>query len=461
MSNNSKDIEIPGISPDIAKALPVFLVKLLRMLEDEEIDNMICWDKSGKSFHIHDTSAFCDVVLPQYFKHRNLNSFVRQLNFYGFRKLAASDRSTLHFMDAPGDDLHFMHPKFIRGWPDLMFEIKRQTNPTKKLTAAVPEPPTKIPPAVLDHDGKYVSILQEDFLEMVNNMRILNQRTEDLQYNVQSLNEGQSMMWQEMRILRETNMKQTACFNKLISFLISVLNPPAKNRMNARRARPFVDNSIADQLVVAPRHGGDVLACIQNEINEFASMHKLSSLDPDNKDRLDFFDDSDQAHGYVEEQGSPPPMQNYSPPMKTLLTEDDNMLIPAGSNNFPRQQNQLMTIPKQPKPIVYANEPRRPAGETRRSPAAANVPQYIQMPSTSVVSNQHPNGTVMKHEPSYFDSDEPVQQLNQEFAGLSGNSIYGEEELMEFLENENMHQLDTLIGNDPAWTNTLMELSPH
>lgn len=38
----------------------------------------------GKSFHIIDNYGFCEIVLPRYFKHKNIASFVRQLNLCNF-----------------------------------------------------------------------------------------------------------------------------------------------------------------------------------------------------------------------------------------------------------------------------------------------------------------------------------------------------------------------------------------
>lgn len=38
------------------------------------------WWQSGKSFHIFDQSRFAREVLPFYFKHNNISSFIRQLN---------------------------------------------------------------------------------------------------------------------------------------------------------------------------------------------------------------------------------------------------------------------------------------------------------------------------------------------------------------------------------------------
>ena len=46
------------------------------------------WSPDGLTFVVKSVEAFTD-HLPRYFAHKNFRSFVRQLNFYGFRKLRA------------------------------------------------------------------------------------------------------------------------------------------------------------------------------------------------------------------------------------------------------------------------------------------------------------------------------------------------------------------------------------
>ena len=51
----------------------------------------ICgWSKDGTQIVIHDVKQFERLVLPNYFKHNNFNSFVRQLNMYDFHKVRLS-----------------------------------------------------------------------------------------------------------------------------------------------------------------------------------------------------------------------------------------------------------------------------------------------------------------------------------------------------------------------------------
>ena len=48
--------------------------------EEQTVDANKKHLQTGCSFHIQEPYAFCKNVLPQYFKHNNLNSLIRQLN---------------------------------------------------------------------------------------------------------------------------------------------------------------------------------------------------------------------------------------------------------------------------------------------------------------------------------------------------------------------------------------------
>ena len=88
--------------------VPAFLAKLWKMVENPDtgrkykfclgsrkyltlytLDDYICWTEDGSSFRIRDQSLFASSLLPYYYKHSNMASFVRQLNMYGFHKVIA------------------------------------------------------------------------------------------------------------------------------------------------------------------------------------------------------------------------------------------------------------------------------------------------------------------------------------------------------------------------------------
>jgi len=63
-----------------------FLLKLFDILNDNKYKDIIHWDYEGTTLIIKDIDNFCNTVLPKYYIHSNYNSFIRQLNIYGFNK---------------------------------------------------------------------------------------------------------------------------------------------------------------------------------------------------------------------------------------------------------------------------------------------------------------------------------------------------------------------------------------
>jgi hypothetical protein len=87
------------------------------------------WSDTGDSFVVKDTEKFASEIIGQFFKHNNFSSFVRQLNFYGFRKIKSDP---LRIRDAAADIeskyWKFKHEKFQRGRPDLLAEIRKSNH---------------------------------------------------------------------------------------------------------------------------------------------------------------------------------------------------------------------------------------------------------------------------------------------------------------------------------------------
>ncbi|KAI8890007.1 hypothetical protein K501DRAFT_290678 [Backusella circina FSU 941] len=94
------------------------------MVSDMRNQHLISWNPSGSSFLVCNATRFAQEVLPEHFKHSNFSSFVRQLNMYGFHKINKSPRGQRG--NNENEIWEFSHPKFQRGRPDLLDDIKRK-----------------------------------------------------------------------------------------------------------------------------------------------------------------------------------------------------------------------------------------------------------------------------------------------------------------------------------------------
>ncbi|KAI8333044.1 HSF-type DNA-binding-domain-containing protein [Chlamydoabsidia padenii] len=101
-----------------------FVNKLYKMLEDESIQHLINWSENGDLFSVSNPTAFSKLVLPQYFKHNNWQSFVRQLNMYGFHKVNDMIHSNL---TSECQKWEFRHQNFRRGAVEELQNIKRKS----------------------------------------------------------------------------------------------------------------------------------------------------------------------------------------------------------------------------------------------------------------------------------------------------------------------------------------------
>ncbi|KAI9279968.1 HSF-type DNA-binding-domain-containing protein [Umbelopsis sp. AD052] len=134
-SNESITYIIPGTQS-------AFVTKLYNIVGDEDIQHLISWSKEGDVFSVKNPTEFARTILPQYFKHNNWQSFVRQLNMYGFHKV----NDVFHTLTNEQQLWEFAHDCFRRGQPELLQKIKRKTgvrlSPAQAIKSDSPSEPT-------------------------------------------------------------------------------------------------------------------------------------------------------------------------------------------------------------------------------------------------------------------------------------------------------------------------------
>uniref|UniRef100_A0A672S6B4 Heat shock factor protein 2-like n=1 Tax=Sinocyclocheilus grahami TaxID=75366 RepID=A0A672S6B4_SINGR len=198
--------------------VPAFLTKLWTLVEDSDTNEFICWSQEGNSFLVLDEQRFAKEILPKFFKHNNMASFVRQLNMYGFRKVMHIDTAIVkQERDGP---VEFQHPYFKRGQDDLLENIKR------KVSNARPE------------EDK---IRQEDFSKILTSVQNVHEQQENMDARLSTLKRENETLWTELSDLRQKHAQQQQVIKELVQFIFTFVQ---NNRMlNLKRKRPLTLNS--------------------------------------------------------------------------------------------------------------------------------------------------------------------------------------------------------------------------
>ncbi|XP_045128630.1 heat shock factor protein-like isoform X6 [Portunus trituberculatus] len=204
--------------------VPAFLTKLWRLVDDAKTNDLISWTQNGRSFIIQNQAKFSRELLPQYYKHNNMASFVRQLNMYGFHKVVSADSGGLR---VERDEMEFAHPHFLRGQENLLENIKRKQQRRLASDGVVF---TQIPTSrsVIVEDNKNMNKLLSDVRDMKRDQDSMNSKL----HNLKRENEA---LWREYANMRQKFTKQQQIIEKLIHFLIAMVKSPSKGLVPKRK----------------------------------------------------------------------------------------------------------------------------------------------------------------------------------------------------------------------------------
>ncbi|ACI64509.1 HSF36, heat shock transcription factor DNA-binding domain-containing protein, DNA binding, transcription factor [Thalassiosira pseudonana CCMP1335] len=93
----------------------IFPMKLYDILCNPEFHHAISWMPHGRSWKVLNKDFFMEEICPQYFAQTRYESFIRQVNGWGFKRMRREgpDRSS------------YYHENFLRGYPNMIDHMRR------------------------------------------------------------------------------------------------------------------------------------------------------------------------------------------------------------------------------------------------------------------------------------------------------------------------------------------------
>lgn len=276
--------------------VPAFLTKLWTLVEDSDTNEFICWSQEGNSFLVLDEQRFAKEILPKFFKHNNMASFVRQLNMYGFRKVMHIDSGTVkQERDGP---VEFQHPYFKHGQDDLLENIKR------KVSNARPE------------ESK---IRQDDLSKILTSVQSVHEQQENMDARLATLKRENEALWTELSDLRKIHAQQQQVIKELVQFIFTLVQ---NNRLlNLKRKRPLALNingkksKFIHQLFEEPMdHSKTTVNGLKNnsDISDDVIICDITDEEPEVTDGISVPDEGDAEIVEVTYESSPKTVQKDS-----------------------------------------------------------------------------------------------------------------------------------------------------
>uniref|UniRef100_A0A3Q2ZFW7 Heat shock transcription factor 1 n=1 Tax=Kryptolebias marmoratus TaxID=37003 RepID=A0A3Q2ZFW7_KRYMA len=317
--------------------VPAFLTKLWTLVEDPETDPLICWSPSGTSFHVFDQGRFAKEVLPKFFKHNNMASFIRQLNMYGFRKVVHIEQGGL--VKPEKDDTEFQHPFFVRGQEQLLENIKRKVTNVSSVRQ------------------EEVKISADEVNKILNDVQVMKGKQETIDSRIITMKHENEALWREVASLRQKHVQQQKVVNKLIQFLVSLvqtnrligvkrkiplmLNDSSSTHSMPKYSRTFSLETPASLLSAdSPINSGPIIS----DITEIAASTPDDAV-------TDWTDLGESQLAYIKEEPSSPEVE-----VSHVLEEEQDPLVtnvetPLSPTAFINSILQDDTQPTPPSPV--------------------------------------------------------------------------------------------------------------
>ncbi|XP_068602942.1 heat shock factor protein 1 [Brachionichthys hirsutus] len=420
--------------------VPAFVAKLWILVEDPDTDPLICWSPSGTSFHVFDQARFSKDVLPKFFKHNNMASFIRQLNMYGFRKVVHIEHGGL--VKPETDDTEFQHPFFTRGQERLLENIKRKVTNVSSVRQ------------------EEVKISAEDVSKILNDVQIMKGKQETIDSRIMTMRLENKALWREVASLRQKHATQQKVVKKLIQFLVSLVQ---SNRiLGVKRKIPLMlnDSSSAHSMPKYSRPLSLEAASLFSADSSPASGPIISDVTevatPTAQDLVSDWMDAGESQSVSVKLEPPSPDGEECPVLEGGVLSVDTPLSPTTFiNSILQDETQLManatTAPTTVAPVVTGPST---AGPLPPAPAS-QLPSSASAPNATL-SSAHPCQTVACID--RLQLSDHVESIDGSLENLlnSQSVTFDTSPLMEFFSSTfpagdfDIDSLDTLLSDDFA-----------
>ncbi|OTF70329.1 heat shock factor protein-like protein [Euroglyphus maynei] len=306
--------------------VPTFILKLWKLVCDESNNDLICWNRNGHSFIIKDHGRFAKEILPLYFKHSNMASFIRQLNMYGFRKVSNIEHGGLK---SDGDEVEFFHRHFCLGQADQLELIKRKmstSNNNKCLTSIV----------------KVDEI--HDILADVESIKGRQDSVDTLLNNLKQENES---LWREIAILRQKHLKQQQIVEKLLQFLVSIVRNSVVGGLK-RKAPLLIDSNVSNSRKIIKNKEGNTICIPSPPSNSGPIIHDITDLEESTNLRNDSL--SDESPSFINGLQFDLDESNNHKLLQTSNSDQTTSLVSSTSvgkgKSLSKPQNTMIDLPQ-------------------------------------------------------------------------------------------------------------------
>lgn len=319
--------------------VPGFLIKTFSLISDPDHKDICGWNEAGDTLIIKQVDQFPVKILPKYFKHSNLPSFIRQLNMYGFHKTSVD--SSRH---------EFRHEYFRRDRKDLLVNIRRKV--TVSSTAIVSHQGKdggkmkEVENAVANLAHQQMIQHREQTDTLLYELRKLRQRSDNMEKRLEKLESENSLirmdnvnLWTQLTSSKEKQIKMSRKLQRLLTFMYELyLRTSGTKRStidvdNSNSSRKEMQSQIAQAFAECKggAHGAkefrDTLKylCMDDTID---SVTNNATKPANGRPAIDYNID-DVADDYTNQYFASSPKRRR---IETIDNEDDTLLFPKAAH---------------------------------------------------------------------------------------------------------------------------------